>query len=83
MYQPHLPSPDSIASARRKLGTAELSVDILQSILSEAPPASVVAKTARAWLHERERSVFCRRLELDALLKERRSPQRAARTWLR
>jgi hypothetical protein len=76
------PSPQSIARARRKLGCAETSVAILRSIVSETAPASVAARTAREWLHERERSVFCRRLELDALLRERRAAP-PARTWVR
>jgi len=74
---------DPIASARRRLGTAELSVEILRSILGEADPASPVARTAREWLHQRERSVFCRRLELDALLRERRHPAAPSRIGAR
>jgi hypothetical protein len=75
MPEPQIPLPEAIASARRSLGVAEESVAILRSILAEAPPASPVAWTARAWLSQRERSVFCRRLELDALLRERRRPR--------
>jgi hypothetical protein len=83
MHAPHVPSPESIASARRSLGTAEASVEILRSILAEAAPASVLARTARAWLDQRERSVFCRRLELDALLRERRHPAAPSRIGAR
>jgi hypothetical protein len=72
MYQIRSPSPQSIANARRRLGSAERSVELLRSILTEAAPASEAATSVRAWLNERERSLYCRRLELDALLRQRR-----------
>ena len=83
MYQPRAPFPEAIASARRRLGTAQRSVEILRSILVEAEPASTLAETVRDWLHERERSVYSRRLELEALLRERRQPPPPARRWAR
>ena len=72
MKHDSIPTRQTIAKARQRLGAAELSVEILQTFVSEAAPESLVAGTARAWLHERERSVYSRRLELDALLKARR-----------
>ncbi len=65
-----VPTRQTITKARERLGAAEASVEILRSIVADAD--SVAAGIARPWLHECERSVFCRRLELEALLRARR-----------
>jgi hypothetical protein len=68
----HPLEPDKIASARRRLRRCEAGVELLRTLLTELPPRSPAYAVGRSWLHELERSCFCRRLELDELLRARR-----------
>jgi len=58
--------------ARARLANAERCVEIQRAILSNLPVATKAFDLALALLQQLERSVFCRRLEFDAVLKSAR-----------
>jgi hypothetical protein len=65
--------PDTIASAQRRLRRCEAGIALLQDLLAGLTPRTRGYDAVLTWLHELERSRFCRRLELDALSRERRA----------
>jgi exonuclease VII small subunit len=67
------PDPPPISQALQRAATAERLVEHLRALLGELDRSTAAYDLALAWLKECERAAFNRRLELEALLKERRS----------
>ena len=63
---------DPILAARRRLDRADVQVELMRSILGATRRGTPSHEMTLRWLHELERSRFCRALELDGLMKERR-----------
>ena len=68
----HLPAPATIPVAQDRATKAQARVEHLRALLGELDRSSAAHDLALAWLKECERAAFNRRLELEALLKERR-----------
>ncbi len=68
--------PDATQSAFERLRRAERCADALRALLREVRSSSDAYEDVLGWLKYWERAVFSRRLELDALWKERRASQR-------
>ena len=67
-----LSDPPPISLALQRAAQAELRVEHLRALCCELDRSSAAHDLALAWLKECERAAFNRRLELEALLKERR-----------
>lgn len=67
-----LSDPPPISLALQRAAQAELRVEHLRALCCELDRSSAAHDLVLAWLEECERAAFNRRLELEALLKERR-----------
>lgn len=70
-----LNEPELVAGARWRLDRCERALGALRDLLGELTRNTPAYAAALTWTEEVERSCFCRRLELEELLRERRTAQ--------